>query len=46
MSERTGDYMVMKFKADLLYYKEEYRDALRIYKDILTILPHTHGQVL
>lgn len=39
------DYMILKFKGDLLYYKGMYEHALKIYKDILSSLPPTHGQV-
>ena len=40
-----GDYMIDKFKADLLYYKGQFKLALKIYKNIVSILPHTHEQV-
>ena len=39
------DYMINKFKADLLYYKGQYELALKIYKNVISSLPHTHGQV-
>ena len=39
------DYMIDKFKADLLYYKGQYELALKIYKNVISILPDTHGQV-
>ena len=39
------DYMIDKFKVDLLYYKRQYEFALKIYKNVISILPHTHGQV-
>ncbi|XP_019854121.1 PREDICTED: uncharacterized protein LOC109583290 isoform X2 [Amphimedon queenslandica] len=44
-NEKVDDFMTVKFKADLLFYKGDYGDALKIYKDILTYLPHTYGQV-
>jgi tetratricopeptide (TPR) repeat protein len=38
--------MTRKYKADLLYYKSQYEDALKIYKNILINLPTSHqGQV-
>ena len=44
-NEPDSGYMMIKFKGDLLYYKEMYEDALKVYKDILSSLPQTHGQV-
>ena len=44
-NEKVDDFMTVKFKADLLFYKGDYGDALKIYKDILRDLPHTYGQV-
>ena len=37
--------MTLKYKADLFYYKEMYESALKIYEDILILLPITHSQV-
>ena len=45
LTDSDEDYMIDKFKADLLYYKGQYELALKIYKNVISILPHTHGQV-
>ena len=39
------DYMIDKFKADLLYYKGQYELGLKIYKNVISILLDTDGQV-
>lgn len=43
IGDSTND--VSKYKADLYYYKKEYKTALHLYEQLLQVLPTTHSQV-
>lgn len=43
--EEEEEEVVFKLRADLCYYKQQYREAIAGYTRVLETLPRTHGQV-
>ena len=44
-TQETENHMLLKFRADFLYYRKQYSAAVEVYHRILEILPPTNGLV-